>query len=128
MEKPRQPAGFKPRDAKLWHDIADNFQLRPDELRLLEAACRTLDELALIERQLVGASLVSKGSQGQEVAHPLLAAAVSHRRMYVALVKQLDLPDIDAETGVVSHALSVKNRNAANIRWNRQRALAAGGE
>jgi hypothetical protein len=42
--------------------------------------------------------------------------------------KQSPAPDIDGETGVVSHALSMKNRNAANIRWNRQRALAAGGE
>lgn len=125
-EKPRQPTGLKAAGAKLWHDIADDFQLRPDELRLLEAAGRTLDELALIERQLVGAKLVSKGSMGQDVAHPLLAAAVGHRRMYAALVKQLALPDIDAESGEVTNSLSEKRRAAANTRWDRQRALAAG--
>jgi hypothetical protein len=125
-KKPIPPFGLANGGLNFWHEIADDFELRSDELRLLEAACRTLDELTLIQRELSGANLVCTGSQGQDVANPLLAAAISHRRTFAAMVRQLALPDIDGETGETSNALSEKRRAAANTRWDRQRALAAG--
>ena len=95
--------------------MAGPFELRPDELRVLEAACRSSDELARIDEALKEAPVVVRGSQGQDVAHPLLSQALAHRRVLAALIKQLALPEEDGNR--VPDALSEKRRNAANIRW-----------
>lgn len=125
----RKPSGIGTSGTPLWSAVTGTYELRPDELRVLEAACRTLDELNRIEKALTTAPLTVKGSQGQEVAHPLLSQAVAHRRLYAGLVKQLDLPD-EAGGSAVPSALSEKRRTAANMRWaehNRVKRERAGG-
>lgn len=121
--KPRTPTGLEAAGKKLWTEVAGPFELRPDELRVLEAACRSADELARIEAALKGAPVVSLGSMGQEVAHPLLNQALAHRRVLAALIKQLALPEEDGNR--VPDALSEKRRHAANVRWASHNAIKA---
>ncbi len=49
---------------RLWRDILKDFQLGPAELRILEDACREVDLIDRIERELEKADLVVHGSQG----------------------------------------------------------------
>lgn len=120
----RQPSGLGSRGGRLWRDVTTEYSLRADELRLLEAACRTLDELARMERALAAEDVVVAGSRGQRRAHPLTERVVEHRRLLAALVKQLDLPDAAEGSGERS-ALSLKRSKAAHARWDRVRAQRA---
>jgi hypothetical protein len=122
--RPRKPTGLGSRGSRLWRDITSDYSLRADELRLLEAAAKTLDELARLERALASEDVTVAGSKGQTRAHPLVASIDSHRRLLASLVKQLDLPD--AETGTGRSALSEKRSKAATTRWDRVRARRAG--
>jgi hypothetical protein len=40
MTKPRTPPGLSQKAARFWRDVVTNYQLRADELRILEDACR----------------------------------------------------------------------------------------
>jgi len=123
----RQPTGLGSRGARLWKDVSSQYDMRVDELRILESAARTLDETARLERALAHEDVIVKGSRGQARAHPLVASIDGHRRLFAALLKQIDLPDPEAD-GQRS-ALSEKRSKAANVRWNRVRAQrAAAGE
>lgn len=93
--KPRTPAGLAAAGRRLWSDITSEFDLRADELRVLEAACRTLDDLGKVDAELATAPVTTTGSMGQEVVNPLYPAALATRRQFAALVKQLNLPDDD---------------------------------
>lgn len=92
-KKPRTPAGLSTNGRRLWADVAGEYELRADELRVLEMACRTADNLAAIDAELTTAPVMTTGSMGQDVVNPLIAAALATRRQLAALVKQLNLPD-----------------------------------
>lgn len=122
--KPRTPTGLSATGRRLWSDIGGDFELRPDELRILEAACRTADDLARVDAALVGAPVLTTGSMGQDVVNPLFAMALAHRRQLAGLVKQLNLPDEDGvripsdlfdkrRRGHVSDLAEAKRRRAA---------------
>ncbi len=124
MEK---PSGLGEAGSAFFDEVAAKYILRPDEERILEAACRELDHVARLEQALVGADLVVKGSRGQLASHPLLAEVARHRTLLARLLRDLDLP---SEDGVPAHrsALSEKRRRAANSRWDRVRAMRAAAE
>ena len=93
--KPRTPSGLALAGKRLWSDISGEYELRGDELRVLEMACRTADDLAKVDAAIITAPVVTTGSMGQDVVNPLFATALAHRRQLAALVKQLNLPDED---------------------------------
>lgn len=124
MTKPR---GLQTKGSALWADVTADYQLRSDELRILEAACHTVDEIARLEQVLAEDEMVVPGSRGQRRVHPAVERVAEHRRLLIALVKQLGLPDIDATTGQVQpSARSVAARRAAEVRWSRHNAAKAG--
>lgn len=106
--------------AFLWAETTKNYRLRADELLLLEQACREADLIDDLYNDLRFGSNTVSGSQGQEVANPLLVEIRQHRTLYGQLISRLGLPDL-AEQGEGLHAVPEVNqqRNAVNSRWHK---------
>lgn len=120
MSKPKTPTKLETAGKRLWSQISDSYELRADEYRVLEDACREADLVQTLTDGLEGQTLTVKGSQGQDVIHPLISELRQHRATLAALLRQLKLPD---ESGSDSgEALSAKNRAAAQARWSRRGA------
>ena len=116
----KAPSGLNAAGKKLWADIADSYELRSDEQRVLEDAAREADLIALMERDRSkpGFRLLVKGSMGQDVINPLISELRQHRATLAALLRQLKLPDEDAS----AQPRSTSARAAADARWSRRGA------
>jgi hypothetical protein len=117
MTKPTAPAQLGAKAAKLWRGLVNAYELRPDELRILEDACREIDLVERMEVELADAELVVPGSTRQPTAHPLVEEVRLHRALTARLLNALRLPD-DAADRAPLHR-SVRARDAANQRWRR---------
>lgn len=117
--KPTKPKNLKVAGAKLWRLISDpaKYELRPDELRILEDACREADLIDEIESQLDGEPFMVTGSQGQDVIHPLIPELRQHRATLTSMLLKLKLPDDEPTEKASTSPRSVGARNAANARW-----------
>lgn len=111
------PAGLAKQGRKLWRNVTKRYELRPDELILLEHAARTVDLVAGLESAMEGQPLTVKGSMGQEREHPLLSEARQQRALMARLLGQLKLPDEGVVDGLGT-ARSVAARDAARSRWS----------
>jgi hypothetical protein len=107
----RRPAGLGTHGRRFWKSVTEAFRLRPDELVLLESACRTLDIEHDLRAAMVGEPLMVEGSRGQLREHPLLSEARAQRSQLRSLLAALKLPDSDA--GAVN-----QQRAAAQSRWS----------
>lgn len=107
----RAPAGLADPGRRFWRAIVSAYDLRLDELRLLDAACRCLDELAAIDHELRTAPVTVPGSNGQPRPNPLLNEARKHRALFAALCRQLDLDHLDETT--VDDETAAQRRSAA---------------
>lgn len=96
----------------LWTETAKSYDLRADEREILRAACAEADLIVKMEATLVDEPLMTTGSMGQMVAHPMLAELRQHRTTMSALLRGLKLPDVSGEQGE-----SNQQRDAANSRW-----------
>lgn len=114
MTKPTAPAHLGGKARKLWRDISGEYELRADELRVLEDACREVDLVERLEESLRSEPLVVEGSQGQPVASPLVQELRQHRVVLARLLAQLKLPDESGARDTSSAA-----RTAAAARWGR---------
>jgi hypothetical protein len=101
---------------KLWHDVTGKYDLRPDELRVLEDACRETALIDRMEAEARTAALMIAGSMGQSVVNPLFSELRQHRSAFAALMRQLKLPD--EEPVVESENRSAQARTAAKSRWS----------
>ncbi|MCX4541455.1 hypothetical protein [Streptomyces sp. NBC_01565] len=113
---PDPPDGLGPRAVRLWVDIVEDQELRTDELRVLEDACREVDLIERMHAELQGAPLVVKGSMGQDVANPLVQELRQHRALVARLLGSLKLSDDDSEVHD-ARARSSQARKAALTRW-----------
>lgn len=100
----------------LWQKVTGQWTLRPDELRVLEDACREATLVDRIETELTNDDLMITGSQGQSVINPLVSEVRQHRGTLSALLRQLKLPDVDATAEGESR--SSQARDAAKSRWS----------
>lgn len=121
MTAKKAPTGLGSKAKRLWSDISGNYELRFDELRILEDACREVDLIEGMESELqlsinAGEWLV-KGSMGQDVAHPLIGELRAHRSLLAQLLGKLKLPDADA--GAAPMSRSEAGRALVNARWSR---------
>jgi hypothetical protein len=107
------PAGFGRAGKSLWSSVAGNYDLRVDESRVLEDACRLSDVITALEDGMRGQELLVKGSMGQPVLNPLLAEQKTHRTALARLLSQLKLPD--DPTG--EQQAPNQQRAAAQSRW-----------
>jgi hypothetical protein len=97
----------------MWESIASKYALRPDEVHRLEAACRTADMVARLEEAWAerGYPMVSSGSMGQEVIHPIIGELRAQRAALNTKLIALKLPDLDGGE------MTNQNRDAANSSW-----------
>lgn len=122
---PRAPTGLGTDGRGLWRDVLGAYELDPQEVRILREAGRLLDEIRKVEAVLDAApSLVTRGSQGQDVGHPLLAELRQHRAAYEKLMKALDLPDATGNSAPSDGQRRSATANAA--RWGQAGAKRTG--
>jgi hypothetical protein len=114
---PRKPTGLGVSGRALWSEIADTYDLRPDERRLLEDACREADLIDRLEAEIADPAheLQVRGSMGQPVSSPLVSEIRQHRTTLRALFAQLKLPDEQS----AAEPRAVQARSAAQARWSR---------
>lgn len=113
MSKPKPPATLADAGKALWSAVVAKYDLRVDELAVLEAASKTADMIAILDKEwdALGKPFLTRGSMGQDVIHPLIGERRAQQSAQAALFRQLKLPD-DAIVGE-----SNQNRSAANSRW-----------
>lgn len=111
MEHIKTPTGLKAQGKRAWQDVVGKYELRADELDLLEDICREIDLISLLEKELKGAPLMLKGSQGQDIINPLVSELRQHRATKKTLWAQLKLPDDDSGMEVN------QQRDAAKSKW-----------
>ena len=112
------PKGLASAGAVLWREVSGKYELRADELRVLEDACREADLVDDLTAALVGADRIVKGSQGQPVINPLISEVRQHRTALAGLLRQLKLPD-ESDT---PEKRSAAARAAVNARWQKRGA------
>lgn len=113
MTKTPAPKGLGTDGSRLWRGVVDIYDLRVDELDVLERACRAADRVARMTAEL-GDEVTTKGSMGQVVVHPLIAEIRAHEAQVASLLARLKLPDEDAGA---EGSRSTQARAAAQSRW-----------
>lgn len=114
MSKSKAPKSLQDAGKALWESIASKYVLRADELTRLEQACKTADVLSMLEGAWAesGFPMVSKGSMGQEVIHPLIGEIRTQRGVLDRALSGLKLPDDESGAVPVN-----QNRSAAQSSW-----------
>ncbi|MDJ0454404.1 hypothetical protein [Gordonia amicalis] len=110
------PASLGAAGERLFREIAEKWDLRPDEQRVLLDACAEADLVDDLAAAMQDQPRLVKGSQGQSVINPLISEQRQHRMALASLLKQLRLPD-EADS---AEARSTKARAAANARWSKR--------
>ena len=121
---PPVPDGLGEHGAAFSLRVLAQWKLRPDELELLAAAARTIDELHRLEEALAEASPVVPGSRGQVRAHPLVKECREHRLALRQLLGASGIGIAEASAGGrddLGLARSDAGRKLAAQRWKRNR-------
>ena len=100
-ESLKRPDGLETAGRQLWDSVTASFVLNAGEVEILRQAATTADEIALLETELRGSSLVVAGYAGQPRPNPLLKIIQDHRLLLRRLVDSLALPDQDQEPACV---------------------------
>ena len=115
--KPAAPPGLGTRAARLWREVVVDFDLRVDELRLLEDACREVDVIERLDVAVREGGLLVAGSMGQSRPNPLLGELRAHRLVLARLLAQVGFPVVDDDERAGVEQRSAKARKAARARW-----------
>ena len=110
------PADLHASGSALWESITSKYDLRPDELVILEAACHAADRIDALEEARAGVVLTT-GSTGQVVVHPAISEIRATEAQVSKLLASLKLPDADGNPAESSR--STQARAAAQSRWAR---------
>ena len=121
VRKARKPPGLGGEGGKLWDEVTsqladDGLELDVRERRWLLDACREADLLADLEANIVGEPRVVKGSQGQPVAHPLLAEIRQHREALSRLLARVSTDEPAEQVGRGGRTSKASARKAAMSR------------
>lgn len=114
-EPPPPPDALAEAGETLWRGVTSEYELRPDERAMLEMACRTADELAMLREAIDGEPLTLTGQRGSTIAHPLLDEIRRHQSLIHRLLAALELDEVDADP----HAASNAGRALVRNRWRR---------
>ena len=110
----RPPAGLGASGRALWREIMADYGLAAHERAILVQCCRCADRLDAIETELAGADLITEGSMGQVVVHPLLPELRAQARLLEALSRALSIPLPGEDVG---RRRSPTARDNALARW-----------
>ena len=117
MATVKPPAHLGAKALAVWKSTTAEFELRADELRVLEDCCREVDLIERLEEALGGSDLVVEGSMGQPVASPLVTEIRQHRATLARLFASLKLPADAGSAESQAAERSSAARKAANARW-----------
>jgi hypothetical protein len=106
----------------LWRNLTGDLEFDSHELQLLEAVCRTLDTISILQAQVDVDGVMALGSQGQPVVHPAVAELRQQRATMARLLGQLGIPNEDGAGGTVESMETVRARRAAQERWRQEGA------
>lgn len=109
------PDGLSERGSALWSATTRRYELREDELRVLEDACREADLIDRMDSALSASGMMVSGSMGQDRVHPLVGEIRQHRTVLASLLRTLKLPD-EGGAGVVN-----QQRAAGSASWASRR-------
>lgn len=121
-----KPDGLGPSGAAFWDAITHpdlNLVLRPDEHRMLDMACRTLDLIDTLQAKFAeDPEYIVKGSTGQPTINPLINQVDRAQARFQSVCKQLQIPDLD-EDRANQRAESVAGdmRKLGNLSWQSRR-------
>jgi hypothetical protein len=115
MAKVVRPDGLGVKASVLWDEITGEFELRADERRSLEDACRTVDLIERLEAEIRDGPSFVAGSNGQDVANPLMTEIRLHRAQFSRSMQAVHLP---AEEDTPA-ARSAHGRALVAHRWKR---------
>jgi hypothetical protein len=117
--RPKQPKASETPGERLKRSILAEYELSPAERLLLEEAAALADVLGRLNAEIAAAqALTGKGSKGQTVASPLLAAQRQHCEALVRVIEGLALPALEEDEGELSS--SKRARKAATVRWMKE--------
>lgn len=109
----KTPSNMGPKSKAFWTAITSEYELRADELRILEDACREIDLIEKMEKEMRTQPLTVQGSMGQIVAHPLTQELRQHRAIFKTLIAALKFEDGDSDAG----SRSASAAELARARW-----------
>ena len=125
---PSPPDGLGVVGQDLWISIVGTeddpkYELRPDELRILEDACRASDVVARLEAYLAepDTPLMVASANRSTVLNPAIQEVRMQRQFVAQSLRSLRLPDPDADDASGRPmTTSELARKAANARWARR--------
>lgn len=117
MGSVRTPTGLEKHGKALWKSIAGTYDLRADELRILEDACRQADLIERVRAELDTQPLTVKGSMQQDTPNGHIAELRQMRAGLGRMLASLKLPDQGDESKDKTSASALK---AAEARWGRR--------
>jgi P27 family predicted phage terminase small subunit len=121
VDELKPPSGLRADGRRLWRSVVrelagEGLVLDSREAQWLLSACELTDQLAVIKAAMAGEPLMVRGSQGQQVANPLLNEIRQHHLLISQTLARLKKPDEPAGVlGVVG--ATNRARGAANRRW-----------
>jgi hypothetical protein len=118
----KAPSGLLAGGRKLWREVAKDHQLRPDQYRILFEACCEADLIDRLQADLKDTPTTTRGSMGQEVAHPILSELRQHRGTLNTLIKGLALEDTDTSAVDARRATREGATALARARWGNKPA------
>ncbi|MFD1716720.1 terminase [Georgenia deserti] len=95
MTERKTPAGLSKAGRKLWHSIADEYEIEEHEALLLVEACRTADRLDALAEAQKDAPLTVVNFKGDPVASPYLVESRLQSQVLAKLIASLRLPTGD---------------------------------
>jgi P27 family predicted phage terminase small subunit len=90
---PAPPVDLQETGRHLWNVVQTQYVIEDVHAEVLQLACLSRDGIASMREQIAREGLTVVGSQGQPVAHPLLAVVGAAEKRVAQLLKQLGLFD-----------------------------------
>lgn len=94
VEEPKTPTHLRAAGRDLWNDSLADVEFSPQELSILEEACRTRDNVRALDAAVRQDGVMIKSSQGMRL-HPAIAEARQQRRVLAQMLVTLQIPGLD---------------------------------
>ena len=114
---PSPPDSLENSGREFWTEILEQYELRPDERRILRDACHEMDLIERMQAEQAENELTALGYNGQPVPAPLVGELRQHRATLTQMLAKLKLPDSAAGTAQKKAHTSEQARAAARARW-----------